>query len=50
MMKEFRETDYQFRNDFVMDSSLAQTTFGLSPTPWDEIIDATVRFYEAKNG
>ena len=42
-MRELRETEYRFRIDFVMDSSAAQETFGLKPTPWAEIIAATVR-------
>jgi nucleoside-diphosphate-sugar epimerase len=41
LMRELRETDYQFRGDFVMDSSAAQGTFGLKPTPWDEIVAVT---------
>ena len=43
LMRELRETDYQFREDFIMDSSAAQATFGLKPTPWEEIVAATVR-------
>ena len=43
LMRELRETEYQFRDDFVMDSSAAQATFGLKPTPWEEIVAATVR-------
>jgi nucleoside-diphosphate-sugar epimerase len=42
LMRELRETEYQFREDFVMDSSAAQRTFGLKPAPWDEIIASTV--------
>ena len=42
LMRELRETEYQFRDDFVMDSSAAQATFGLKPTPWEEIIRASV--------
>jgi hypothetical protein len=42
LMRELRETEYQFRDDFVMDSSAAQETFGLKPTPWEEIVAATV--------
>ena len=42
LMRELRETEYQFRDDLVMDSSAAQKTFGRKPTPWDEIIAATV--------
>jgi len=43
LMRELRETQYQFRADFVMDSSAAQATFGLKPTSWEEIVAATVR-------
>ena len=43
LMRELRETEYQFRDDFVMDSSAAQATFGLKPTPWPEIVAVTVR-------
>ena len=42
LMRELRETEYQFRDDFVMDSSAAQATFGLKPTPWEEIVAASV--------
>jgi len=43
LMRELRETEYQFREDFVMDSSAAQATFALRPTPWEEIVAATAR-------
>ena len=43
LMRELRETEYQFRDGFVMDSSAAQATFGLKPTPWEEIVAATIR-------
>ena len=42
LMRELRETEYQFRDDFVMDSSAAQATFGLKPTAWKEIVAVTV--------
>ena len=42
LMRELRETEYQFRDDFIMDSSAAQETFRLAPTPWDEIVAATL--------
>ncbi|MFZ1062344.1 MAG: NAD-dependent epimerase/dehydratase family protein [Acidimicrobiales bacterium] len=45
LLREIRQTEYQFRGDFVMDSSLAQTTFDLAPTPWSEVIAATVASY-----
>ncbi len=47
VMAELAETEYQFRDDFVMDSSLARTTFGFEPTPWDEVLAATVHSYRA---
>jgi nucleoside-diphosphate-sugar epimerase len=43
LLRELRETDYQFRDDFVMDSSAAQAAFGLKPTPWEEVVAVTVR-------
>jgi nucleoside-diphosphate-sugar epimerase len=42
LMRELRETEYQFRDDFIMDSSAAQETFRLAPTPWDEVVAATL--------
>ena len=42
LMRELRETEYQFRDDFVMDSSAAQATFGLKPAPWEEIVADTI--------
>ena len=42
LMRELRETEYQFRDNFVMDSSAAQATFGLKPAPWEEIVAVTV--------
>jgi nucleoside-diphosphate-sugar epimerase len=43
LMRELRETEYQFRDAFVMDSSAAQETFGLKPTPWEEVVAVTAR-------
>ena len=42
LMRELRETEYQFRDDFIMDSSAAQASFGLKPAPWEEIVAVTV--------
>jgi len=42
LMRELRETEYQFRDDFIMDSTAAQETFRLAPTPWDEVVEATL--------
>ena len=45
LMRELRETEYQFRDAFVMDSSLAAATFGVEPTPWEELLATTLRAY-----
>jgi hypothetical protein len=29
---------YQFERPFVLDSSAAETTFGLAPTPLDDVL------------
>ena len=42
LLREVRETEYQFRDNFVMDSSAAQAAFGLKPAPWEEIVAVTV--------
>lgn len=44
-IRELQETVYQFTDAFVMDSSDAQRTFGLHPTPWPEVLEATLRSY-----
>lgn len=38
MAKELRETQHQFRHPFVLDSTAAQETFGLEPTPIEEAV------------
>jgi len=45
LMRELRETEYQFHDDFVMDSTAAKATFGLQPTPWDAVLIATLRSF-----
>jgi hypothetical protein len=45
LMRELRETRYQFSEDFVMDSSAAQRTFGLEPTSWDSVLVTVLRSY-----
>ena len=41
-LRELPEVLYQHERPFVLDDSRARTTFGLRPTPWDEVITATV--------
>ncbi len=50
LMRELRETEYQFRGDFIMDSSAAQATFALKPAPWEEIVELTVRSSHGRAG
>jgi nucleoside-diphosphate-sugar epimerase len=45
LVRELRETRYQFDRPFVVDSSAFESTFGIAPTPIDEALDATLEFY-----
>jgi nucleoside-diphosphate-sugar epimerase len=45
LMRELRETNYQFSEDFVMDSTAARQAFGLDPTPWDRVLTAVLSSY-----
>ncbi|MEZ0108076.1 nucleoside-diphosphate-sugar epimerase [Catenulispora sp. EB89] len=38
MSKELRATRYQFAKPFVLDSTLTEKTFGLAPTPIDDVL------------
>jgi nucleoside-diphosphate-sugar epimerase len=38
LVRELRETQHQFRKPFVLDSSAAQSTFGLHPAPIEESV------------
>jgi nucleoside-diphosphate-sugar epimerase len=48
LMKELREVLYQFDRPFVMDSSAATQTFGVTPTPLKESLAATIEWYRAR--
>lgn len=41
-IRELSEMLYEFDRPFVMDSSAAERTFGLQPTPWEAVIQQTV--------
>jgi nucleoside-diphosphate-sugar epimerase len=41
LLRELRETEYQFARPYVLDSSEIEERFGLTPTPWDEVCRAT---------
>jgi nucleoside-diphosphate-sugar epimerase len=42
LVRELRETQYQFRRPFVMDSRAATEAFGIAPTPVEESLAETV--------
>lgn len=50
VIREFPEVAYQLQQPFIMDSSAAQATFGVQPTPWHEVLTATVSHYRAHSG
>jgi nucleoside-diphosphate-sugar epimerase len=41
LLREMRETEYQFRRPYVLDSSAITRELGLEPTAWDEVCRAT---------
>jgi nucleoside-diphosphate-sugar epimerase len=41
LLRELRETEYQFRRPYVLDSSAIAHELGLHPTPWSEVCRAT---------
>jgi nucleoside-diphosphate-sugar epimerase len=43
LVRELRETQYQFRRPFVIDSTAATGALGITPTPIEESLAETVR-------
>jgi len=41
-IRELPKTLYQFTSPFVIDDSETRATFGLEPTPWDDVLRATI--------
>jgi nucleoside-diphosphate-sugar epimerase len=41
MMREIVDVRHQFDREYVIDASATTATFGLAPTPWDEVVAAT---------
>jgi nucleoside-diphosphate-sugar epimerase len=46
-VRELREVEYQLTAPFLIDDSAARRTFGLSPTPWDDVLAATLDSYRS---
>jgi nucleoside-diphosphate-sugar epimerase len=47
-VRELPKTLYQFQSAFVIDDSETRATFGLAPTPWDDVLRATIAYYQNK--
>jgi len=45
VMRELPEVAYQFEDPFILDSTAAQTTFDLAPTPWDDMLAGAIDSY-----
>ncbi|MEP7054550.1 MAG: NAD-dependent epimerase/dehydratase family protein [Actinomycetota bacterium] len=45
VIRELPEVAYQIQRPFILDSTQAQETFGLKPTPWDDVLEATIASY-----
>jgi nucleoside-diphosphate-sugar epimerase len=45
VMRELPEVAYQFEEPFVLDSTAAQQTFGLAPTPWDDMLTRVIESF-----
>ncbi len=48
MLRELKETDYQRQRSYVLDDSAVRITFGLTPTPWSDLIDDMVAHYRVQ--
>lgn len=48
VLREFQEVSYQFEAPFVLDSSAAERTFGLVPTPWEDVLAELVAAYRGQ--
>jgi nucleoside-diphosphate-sugar epimerase len=48
-LREVTEIHYQFDASFVVDSTAAQTTFGLEPTPLSEALNETISWYRHRS-
>ena len=48
LMRELPEVAYQLEDPFVLDSTAAQQTFGLAPTPWDDLLAGVIASYRGE--
>jgi len=50
LLRQLAETEYQFHEHFIMDSSAAEKAFGLQATPWEEVLLTTLRSFGWADG
>jgi nucleoside-diphosphate-sugar epimerase len=50
ILRELKETRYQFQEPFVVDHSAFETTFGAEVTPHEEALRETVAWYRGREG
>jgi hypothetical protein len=48
MMRELKETWYQFDQPWITESTLTESTFGLAATPLDEAATATIAWWRTR--
>jgi len=48
VIRELRDTDFQFAQPFIVDDSAIRSTFGLEPTPWSDGLRDLVSQYEPR--
>ena len=46
-VRELPKTLYQFQVPFVIDDSETRSTFGLEPTPWDDVLKSSIDFFSS---
>ena len=42
LMRALKETAYQMQRPYILDDSAARETFGMQPTPWNQILNDVV--------
>jgi nucleoside-diphosphate-sugar epimerase len=50
VVRELPEVAYQLERPFIIDSTAAQATFGLQPTPWEQVLTQTIAYYRGSHG
>ena len=50
VVRELPEVAYQMEQPFIIDSTAAQATFGLLPTPWEHVLSETIGYYRDSHG